>query len=245
MDLTIDFGNTSTKIGVFENQKLTDVLRFKSTELNLDTFVDIVKHNNPQHISFLHVTQIQDDILNFLMSLPNTIHFTHHFTLPFVSEYVPYKNIGIDRIAGVLGATVLYPENNLLIIQAGTCITYDVYLMNKGHIGGIISPGLDIRNRAMNTFTYQLPYISLCEETENDVIGNTTFKSLSSGIVNGAIFEMQGFIEHIQNLHNVKVIISGGDMKYFVKRIKSPIFANQNITLFGLKEIIQLYVQKP
>jgi len=243
MDLTIDFGNTSVKLGVFDNQKLIEVLRFNTKELNIDDLNDIYKKYNIKHVSFLHVVDMNEDVYNYLKNLPNSICFTHELKLPFLSEYEPYTSVGIDRIAGVLGATALYPKENLLIIQAGTCITYDVFLVDKGHIGGAISPGLDIRNKAMNSFTYQLPYIALQEGVDYAVVGNTTLKSLASGIVNSAIFEIQGFVDSIHNLYDIKVVISGGYMNYFVKKIKSQIFANQNITLFGLKEIIQLYAQ--
>ncbi len=165
--------------------------------------------------------------------------FTHRSRLPFPVHYKTIETLGHDRLAGVAGAYSLFPGKNLLVIQAGTCITYDFFMTGKGYCGGAISPGTNIRNRAMHTFTHQLPLINDDSIDTPEIIGNSTVNSLLSGIFNGALFEIQGFIDYALKLsENMVVVFSGGNMAYFVERIKkNQIFANSNLTLIGLTEI--------
>jgi type III pantothenate kinase len=247
MDVVIDFGNTTVKIGVIQKNSPMIVTRIENKSIDLNTFFANVNLPGVENICYLSVTEIEPEIMKFFDTCDaSVIRFTHATPLPFKVLYNPPESLGLDRLAGVVGGRAIFPESNLLIIQAGTCITYDVYLKEKGYIGGAISPGLGIRNRAMNTFTYQLPLISTDFTDDAEVVSDNTTGSLRSGIFNGAIFEICGFIDRIEQLYGeVNVIVSGGDMINIVNRIKkNRIFANSNITLSGLSEIIKLNEQK-
>ncbi len=245
MDIVIDVGNTSAKVGIVENYSLLETLVFDSQNINKEKLEQIFKSTMPERVCYLNVRPLDKEIVQLFQKYSKTIiEFNHTLNLSFHTHYQPVDAIGLDRLAGVLGAVSLYPEQDLLVIQAGTCITYDLYIKDRGHMGGAISPGINIRNRGMNTFTHQLPLVTTEEEDVNEVISNNTTGSLRSGILNGALYEIEGFIQHCRHHYSdLKVILSGGDMINFVKKIKSKIFANSNITLHGLIEILKLNEQ--
>lgn len=245
MNLTIDFGNTLTKIGIFDNETLTDVIKHKTSELNFEIFEKILLKHNIENICFLKVAAVSEQILQFLYSLgKNVIYFDHSVNIPFETLYKPKQQLGLDRLAGVIGANYLYPNQNLLVIQLGTCITYDVYEKNIGHIGGAISPGIFIRNNGLATFTHQLKKIEI-NTMHHPLIGTNTEEALNSGILNCTIFEIETFINTVsEQYENILTILSGGDIIYFANKIKNKIFANQNITLIGLHKIISLNAKK-
>jgi type III pantothenate kinase len=242
MNLVVDFGNTSVKVGIVENQCLKEVVRFDTHHINMSKLRSLIRSVSPEIICYLTVTHIDHEIIDVFNNFcEKIIQFDHSFPLPFHIEYFPKSSLGIDRLAGVIGARALYPASDVLVIQSGTCITYDLYVEKSGYIGGAIAPGIGIRNKAMHTFTYQLPMVTLENIEHCDVIAHTTEDSLRSGILNGALFEIEGYIRHAEQFSNeLKVIFSGGDMIYFVKKIKSQIFAHSNLTLTGLSEIIQM-----
>jgi type III pantothenate kinase len=243
MDIVVDFGNTSVKLGIVESDQIKEVVRFDSQHIDLKKFEDVFVLHKPERICFLTVTAIEKEIIDIFHRYATTvIQFSHSISLPFAVHYHPPTSLGLDRLAGIVGARALFPETDLLVIQAGTCITYDFYFTDKGFVGGAISPGTRIRNKALNTFTYQLPFVDEPQSDYPDIIADHTIGSIQSGIYNGAYFEMIGFIEFAERQSKrLKVIISGGDMSYFVNKIKkNRIFANPNLTLLGLNVIIKL-----
>ncbi len=246
MNIVADFGNTSVKLGLVENNSIKEVFRFDSHHIDFEKFKSVIDDADPEIICYLSVIHIDNRMIDWLHQTGGkVIHFTHSMPLPFDVLYHPVSSLGIDRLAGVVGARTMFPESDLLIIQAGTCITYDLYFAGKGYIGGAISPGLGIRNKALHAFTYQLPLIEADSDGNAEIIANNTNGSLLSGIYNGSLFEIRGFIDYAHQLSdNLKIIMSGGDMIYFVKKIKSLIFANPNLTLSGLIEIIKLNEEK-
>jgi type III pantothenate kinase len=245
MNIVADFGNTAIKIGLVDNQTVSKVFVFDSVQPKIDEIFSLFEKSKPEKVCFLSVSKIHPQIKSFLFGSDfQVIEFSHETSLPFSVNYNPAASLGIDRLAGVVGARALYPGKDLLVVQSGTCITYDVYFEKQGYIGGAISPGVDIRNKAMNTFTFQLPLVTTDKKQECSLIANNTTDALLSGIFNGALFEIQGFIDAITQISkDVHVVFSGGNMIYFVNKIKSKIFANSNLTLTGLTEIIRLNEQ--
>lgn len=242
MNFTIDFGNTLTKIGVFDNENLILVEKFDSSNLDLNKFQEIFKNYKFDGLCYLNVIKIPNEIKFFFESLGKVICFNHDLILPFKTFYEPKSQLGLDRLAGVVGANSIFPNQNLLVIQAGTCITYDVYDKNLGHLGGAISPGLNIRNQALNTFTYQLPKIEI-NNMYHPLIGKNTQEALNSGILNCTLFEIESYINEVsKKFDKISTIFAGGDIIYFAEKIKSQIFANPNITLVGLNKILTINV---
>jgi len=147
--------------------------------------------------------------------------------------------LGKDRVAAAAAATTIFPGENVLVIDAGTSITYDLITKNGTYLGGGISPGIMMRFKALNTFTGKLPLIT--EIDDAPLIGNDTPSSIKSGVLNGVLAEVNGIIDSYSNrFDTLKIIISGGDYKYFDKKLKNSIFATPNIVMQGLLEILKI-----
>jgi type III pantothenate kinase len=150
--------------------------------------------------------------------------------------------LGADRIALVAGAIEIYDKQNVLVIDAGTCITYDFITAKNEYLGGGISPGMGIRFRSLNTFTQKLPLIEYREEFQ--LIGKNTENSILSGVLNGVICEIDGIIEkYKENFGELQIILSGGNTIFFDKRLKNNIFAFPKLLLYGLNSILNYNAQ--
>ena len=157
--------------------------------------------------------------------------------IPINNMYKTPETLGKDRLAAVVGASCLYKKKNILIVDLGTCLTFDIINSEKQYIGGRISPGLKMRYLALSHYTDNLPSCDI-KRTENK-IGNDTFSSIHTGIQQGMIDELNSFIEDFikENKHNI-VVITGGDYIFFEKALKNTIFANPFLILEGLNEIL-------
>ncbi|WP_316928119.1 type III pantothenate kinase [Gillisia marina] len=156
----------------------------------------------------------------------------------FSNSYATPKTLGNDRIALVSAASKLYPNQNVLVIDAGTCITFDIKNIENEYLGGAISPGLQMRYQAMNTFTENLPLLE--PEEAVDLIGNTTIKSIQSGVIFGITAEIDGVISmYNSQFKDLTIILTGGDSVFLCKRLKNSIFANSNFLLEGLNYILE------
>jgi type III pantothenate kinase len=129
----------------------------------------------------------------------------------------------------------------VLIIDAGSCITYDFINENNQYLGGAISPGLNMRFKSLNHFTSNLPLVKSLTESIN--IGKTTYDSISKGVCSGVNYEIEGFIDQYSSKYkNLTVILTGGDSDFLSNRLKISIFANQNFLLEGLNDLIKLNI---
>lgn len=236
--LAIDIGNTRTKWGLFQEDQLVQDKQFLNTELKennqlfLGLEIDsiIVSSVNDKILTDLNIDQYQVPVLYLNASTK----------LPFQLEYETLDTLGKDRMALVAAANALFPNQNSLTIDAGTCITYD-FLTSDGHyLGGAISPGVQLRLRAMNQFTDKLPLIDWSPGDRPKSIGNTTIASMLSGVVNGLIGELNAFIDdYKKHYSSLQILLTGGDAKFFEKELKNGIFADPNLVLIGLHEILQ------
>ena len=163
--------------------------------------------------------------------------------MPFNNLYKTPNTLGVDRIALVAAAVKQFPNTNVLIIDAGTCITFDFVDVNASYLGGAISPGIKMRYKALNKFTANLPLIDALEL--HDFIGKNTEESIISGVLNGVKNEINGIIEdYYLKYLDLTVVLTGGDTNFLSKQLKSSIFANQNFLLQGLNEILKFNQHK-
>lgn len=164
---------------------------------------------------------------------------SHVTPMPIELDYKTPKTLGPDRIAAAVGAMDLFPDQNSLILDLGTCMTVDLVTEKGVFQGGIISPGLKMRMRAMAHFTSKLPDISeFWQEIENDVFGKTTNECLVSGSYQGMLHEIRGIIAAFEtNFTSINVILSGGDAHFFESKVKAHIFAGSKIVQKGLYRI--------
>lgn len=241
MKIAIDFGNTLAKIGLFENKNLINVLTFNKENIyDLINYLSIIK--DLDFIIFSSVIDISEQNLNKIKSFCKTIEFSNKTSIPVVNKYKTPETLGKDRLASAVAGNYLYRNKNTLIIDAGTCIKYDFVNNRNEYLGGSISPGIKMRFSALNTFTDKLPLVEY--NFEKKLIGQTTQEAIISGVINGLISEIDGIINcYHHEYEDLQIIMSGGDLKYFDKQLKSSIFAVENIVLKGLNEILDYNVE--
>ncbi len=231
--LSIDIGNSAIKLGVFESDNLREVLRFDAL-YELTTYCKKFQQQTPVIIS--SVTNANLELFNDYFI--NPLILAEHTKLPLIIKYNTPQTLGKDRIAAVMGAWQLFPNTNSLVIDAGTAITYDFVTKNGEYSGGSISPGLEMKFKALHQFTQKLPLISK-NETIN-LTGSDTEQAIQSGVMLGSVFEMQGFIDAYAKEENTfQIIITGGNHSYFANRLKGTIFAEPDLVLKGLFEILK------
>ncbi len=236
MKLVIDLGNTYAKIGIFNKDELlfNEVYKKLSLEKIESVFKEYPLINQSIISSVVYHDQSIDD---YLKQNTTYINLSHKTKVPITVKYSSPDTLGLDRICAAVAGNHLYPENNVLIIVAGTCITYNLITLNNEYLGGAISPGYDMRIKAMNHFTHKLPLVEKSNKVE--LIGITTENSLQSGAYYGMLTEIDGIISRYTSaFKNLKIILSGGDAKYFDKKLKNNIFAVPNIVLKGLNKIL-------
>lgn len=239
MKLIIDIGNSFAKIAVFKGD---NIILLKTTGINCHRNVEeIIIENNISSAIISSVSHNAEKIKQVLLSAKiNFIELHHNTLVPFVNRYDSPATLGKDRIAIAAAAVSMYPDNNVLVIDAGTCITYDFVNKNGEYIGGAISPGLYLRLKALNTFTSRLPLLEMPPpEMDIDLLGRNTNDSILSGVFCAAQSEIQAIISRYQQQYSPLItVISGGDYKYFEKLLKSNIFATPNVVVLGLKKIL-------
>ena len=238
MLLAIDVGNTKVKAAVFENNTLLHKEIF-----NLDLFkkeIEEILKEYPLVQNMIVASVGKVELASFLgFNKQVKVHFiTRDNNFPFQNLYSSPTTLGIDRLVLAAGAVLNYPNKNRLIIDAGTCVTYDFIDENDNYLGGAISPGIRLRYEALHNYTANLPLLIKEEPIEN--IGNSTQQSIHSGVINGLTFEIDGFINSYSNSYkNFIIILTGGDSDFLVNRLKNNIFANQNFLLESLNQLFQ------
>ncbi|WP_373059658.1 type III pantothenate kinase [Zunongwangia sp. H14] len=238
MNLVVDIGNTSVKAAVFQGAEVL----FKSS-FQLKDFsekISEIKENYPQTgfaILSSVVKEVEDEV-NLLQKNFNFLQLTPNLPLPFKNLYSTPLTLGKDRIALMAAAVAAFPQKNVLVIDAGTCVTFDFKNKGEEYLGGAISPGLQMRFKALHKFTANLPLIS--PEEDLKMIGDSTKSSILSGVINGMAAEIDGTITAYKSKYeDLTVIFTGGDQQFLSKRLKNGIFANSNFLLEGLNYILE------
>ena len=239
--LIIDFGNTLTKAAIFVNDKIVDLL--KTSELTVNQLKTFTAERDVKYVFSSAVIDVSDDVNVFLKNSFQYLTFDHHTLLPIINLYKTPATLGKDRLSMAVAAADQFPEQNCLIVSAGTTITYDFVDSEKRYHGGAISPGLTMRLKALHTYTSKLPLISLKADVE--LTGNTTENSILSGVIWGAIAEVDKIIDYYKASYtDLLVIFSGGDVNIFHKKLKNCIFVAENLVLTGLNAILNFNVNR-
>lgn len=238
MNLVIDIGNTRTKFSVFNNG---EVLITVPVDEFLPEHIDVLQNEHPD-LRKVIISAVKDYSPALKTALQNKfeyfIELDANTPLPIENCYKTPETLGKDRIAAAVGGFDLYPETNLLIIDAGTAITYDILNEKNQYLGGNISPGIKMRYKALNHFTGKLPLIN--HKTFNKLYGTTTEEAIWAGVQHGVVFEVDKVIDTFKEFYNnLKVIITGGDADFFDKKLKNSFFVNFNLTALGLNCILE------
>jgi type III pantothenate kinase len=239
MNLIIDVGNSWVKMAVYNDRQ---ILHHKSMlQEDLKREVQKVMRAYPKitHSMLAAVTPVANEVIDLLKKNSET-HVLHGASrLPFKNKYGTPDTLGLDRIALVAAASEAYPNTNVLIIDAGSCITYDFLNARGEYMGGAISPGIAMRYKSLNAFTANLPELEKTDTAE--LVGNSTDTSIHSGILNGVVSEVDGMIASYRSEYSkVTVILTGGDGQFLSKRLKNTIFAHSNFLLEGLNYLLEL-----
>ncbi len=236
MQLVIDVGNTRIKAALFQQSELKKQFIFGTTDELFSA--NLFEINTINNCIVASVVNEMDVFVSQLKKKTNVLLFTSETSVPLKNNYESIQTLGSDRLASAVGGNSLFPNKNILIIDAGTCIKYNFVNKLNEYIGGAISPGLEMRFKALSTFTARLPLVEK-EESFETVIGKNTRESILSGVEIGAVAEMEGIISLYQQMYSdLIVVLTGGDVNFFEKRLKKPIFADQFLILKGLNVIL-------
>ncbi len=240
MNLTIDIGNTNTKIALFEKDKI--IMTGIYEEFTFRQLNDL--NNKYKFRNVILSSVIINDFLvkDLQLDLYNFVELTYKTPLPVKNLYKSPETLGNDRLAAVTGANKIFPDNTVLVIDAGTAITYDIITSDAEYTGGNISPGLKMRFHALNTFTDKLPLLH--EHDKYGDFGSTTEDAIISGVQKGIIYEIEGYISHAaRQFNDLKIILTGGNAKFFDKMLKKRIFVEPNLVFIGLNTILEYNVR--
>ncbi len=229
--LCFDFGNTRLKAAVFENDDFQEEIVLPNDEVfTIDRLLAV---HQPQKTILSSVINHNPAIENLLAAKTKFHKLSHLTKANFTTPVGKPESIGADRLALSAAAVYYFPGKNNLVIGMGTCITYNFINQYHQFIGGSISPGMEMRFKAMQVFTSKLPLVQA--EWNFPLLGYDTKTNLQSGVIAGISFEMAGFIESYANKYdNFNVVLTGGDTPYFAHQLKNRIFADSNFLFKGL-----------
>ena len=239
MNLVLDLGNSYGKIAVCDHNRVIEAATYeKITSREISYFH--IRYSGLKGAIISSVVNYSREIIDYLSNLYATcIELNHSTPIPLINKYLTPDTLGYDRIAAAVGAYTICPGKNVLVIDAGTAITYDIVTSKGEFLGGNISQGVEIRFKSLNKYTNGLPHMERPEEVP-PLVGSTTREAIQSGIVNGLLFEMDGFIGALtKNYPKLHVVLTGGDAKYFVGKLKNSIFVDPNLNLIGLNRILE------
>ncbi len=235
--LAIDIGNTRIKAGVFEGDELIDVKAIDYASIN--ELHDVAETYGVKRAIVSSVSLDAAAVVKVLRAIPAVLTVDAQTVIPFKNAYSTPETLGVDRIAAIAAACVRNPGVNSLVIDCGTCITYDFIDSTATYLGGAISPGINLRLKAMNDYTDRLPLPDF--RIPETFVGNSTENALLSGVFFGVLSEIDGAIDHYrQQFGSIKTIICGGDALLFEKHLKNNIFAAPDLVLEGLNQILQI-----
>ena len=233
MNLTVDIGNTRAKFGVFDGHDLLFAAGYEHTAAH---------HGYGELTAIYNIENcIVSSVGNFDLNLDSiadrVIYLDHHTPLPIRNLYSTPDTLGKDRIAAVVAAHHQFVDQDVLTIDAGTCVTYDFVDAQGVYHGGNIAPGLDMRLRAMHDQTARLP---LVERGDSDrLVGQSTTEAMQNGAVIGILLEIDGYIRRLRRDNaGIVTVMTGGDASYLSERLKTEIFVRPNLVLIGLNEIL-------
>ncbi len=222
MSFTSDLSK-AVKFSDIDECKLIEIQDFVRKVVITSSIISSVKEINPEILS--------------ISSYFNASILSEKTNVPIINKYKTPNTLGKDRLAAVVGACFLFPKKDVLVFDAGTCLTIDFVNARNEYIGGRISPGIKMRFKALNTFTDKLPLVQ--QEKNSDIIGDDTISTIVSGVQQGILAEVKLIISDYKSQNpDTIAVVTGGDCFFFEKELKNSIFANPNLVLVGLNEIL-------
>ena len=238
MNLCIDIGNTRVKLAIFDSNRRCKKV-FVQASFEVQFIDDLFDQWKITKVILSATGTLPNEWLFFLQQKDiKIIELNADVALPIINRYASPSTLGNDRLSVVVAAQDLFPKQHVLVVDAGTCITYDFVDAAGEYWGGAILPGIQMRFRSMAHFTAKLPEVKALKPAS--FIGDTTTHSLQSGVMYGVLHELNGFkAQYEQQFGQLKLIITGGDASYFESQLKNEIFAEPNLVLMGLNTILE------
>ena len=238
-NLVVDAGNTSIKMFLFENGEIAHSLKCSAIEELLPTLESAVPVDSIAKCIVSSVSIAQEAIADVFAPFFPIVLFCPSLRFPISIKYDTPDTLGSDRVAAVVGAAKRYPNRNVLIIDSGTAITYDILTDKSEYLGGNISPGLNTRFRALHNFTGKLPLLQVDNSMEG-LFGTNTKEAIDLGVQNGILYEVEATIRAFASrFDDLLVVFTGGDSFFFENRINFSNFAEPYLVAFGLNEILE------
>jgi type III pantothenate kinase len=240
--LCIDNGNTLTKLAIFKNNELVGFRIIDAN--NVQVVSQLIKEMSVEAAILSSVSVVPELLMEMIhKEIGKVILFDPLTLLPIENCYQTKETLGKDRLAAAVGGNYLYPETDLLIIDAGTAITYEIISKHNQYLGGNISPGLQMRLKALNYYTSKLPLLDPVDAIPH--FGQNTDEAILVGVQNGLLFEVEKSIEFYKNLFpGQKVLLTGGDAKFFENKLKNTIFVVSNLVMIGLNRILNYNMER-
>ncbi|MDN5204456.1 type III pantothenate kinase [Fulvivirgaceae bacterium BMA10] len=237
MNLAVDLGNSFIKYGVFEEDKLL----LKKENISRERLVENILSTDPDNIIIGSVSDDAEALKEEIRTNENCLVLSHKTPVPINIKYKSPETLGVDRIAVAVGAQEIFPNQNCLVIDVGTCITYDLIDKKGNYLGGAISPGIDIKLRALHNYTAKLPLIDFAVYAE--IVGTDTKSSILSGVVNGTIAEIGEMIRmYERKFAHLQIIICGGGSEFLKDKFIQEVHWLPELVLVGLNRILRYNV---
>lgn len=240
MNICIDQGNSRTKVALFNAEgKVVKNFVYKSfTSSDVERLFKLYPITDSIISS---VVNLESSVVNTLNRLSQRfVLFDHETPEPIINDYDSPATLGHDRLAAAVGANYLLPNENLLIIDAGSAITYD-FLTEDGHyVGGNIAPGIKMRFTSLRQMTKKLPQV---EAEENELIplfGKNTRDAIAAGVIRGIVFEVKGYMRTVgEQVERFQTVITGGNAPYIINNVQTPLRHERQLVLIGLNRILE------
>ncbi len=244
MNLVIDIGNSATKIAIFNDKgSIIDSLRY--SKLTIPLLDDVLaKYNSIIAAISSSVGDSQVDLCSYFKTKGvKYIEVTSKTPMPIINSYATPETLGVDRLVAAVGGMVQFPNRELLVVDLGSAITIDRVSADGVFLGGNISPGMEMRFKALHIFTSKL---KLCSASDFfSYCGKNSEEAIIGGVIMGIIYELDGYINTYKNdVKNISIIFTGGDAKYFENKLKNAIFASCETLLIGLNKILEYNIAK-
>ncbi len=235
MQLCIDAGNTHIKYAIFKKRRM--VHKTISDTFDLTILRGLLDTYLPKRAIISSVRPLPKQWTKHLQKVVPTTILSYKTPLLLKLDYKTPETLGSDRIAAAVGAWHHFKSQNMLIVNAGTCVTFDIVTEKGVYKGGAIAPGIEIRYKALHHFTAKLPFVT--QRAPVRITGKSTAESINAGVLNHLCFEVEGAILfYAKHFKNLKVALTGGSSSFLAKRLKSSIFAAPDLVLNGLNEIL-------
>ncbi len=241
MNLIIDQGNTVTKVAIFNGDVLVETFLYEV--FNVSVCASLLSTHKVDCCAFCSVIESSPEVVSYLQSNIKTfLIIDETLNSPIKNAYKTPSTLGQDRLAAAVEASYMYKGNNVLVIDAGTAITYELVDAQANYLGGNISPGISMRFKALHQFTDKLPIIDRYGDLPD--MGYNTETAIRAGVIHGVINEIRSYITSLTKTYpDIKIILTGGHTRYIESQLGTDVHVDINLVLKGLNRILNYNVK--